>query len=98
MRGRTDSLPYRPISVIPVVSKVFEKIVNDQLDQHLNDNELLSSCQSGVRFLHSTITALLEATNNRSVKGTVSRVAHARLFASRSTHAVISRHYRQVIW
>ena len=29
-----------------------------------------------------------------SVKGTVSRVAHARLSASRSTHAVIFRHYR----
>ena len=28
------------------------------------------------------------------IKGTVSRVAHARLSASRSTHAVISRHYR----
>ena len=36
---------YRPISVIPVVSKVFEKIVYDQLYQYLNDNKLLSSCQ-----------------------------------------------------
>ena len=30
----------------------------------------------------------------RALKGTVSRVAHARLSASRSSHAVISRHYR----
>ena len=56
---------YRPISVIPVVSKVFEKIVYDQLYQYLlNDNKLLSSCQSGFRFLHSTLTTLLEATNS----------------------------------
>ena len=58
---------YRPISVIPVVLKVFEKIVYDQLYQYLNDNQLLSSCQSGFRTLHSTLTALLEATNSWSV-------------------------------
>ena len=58
---------YRPISVIPVVSKVFEKNVYDQLYQYLNDNQLLSSCQSGFRSLHSTLTVLLEATNSWSV-------------------------------
>ena len=61
-----DMIP-SPISVIPVVSKVFEKIVYDQLYQYLNDNQLLSSCQSGFRSLHSTLTALLEATNSWSV-------------------------------
>ena len=64
---KSDLNDYRPISVIPVVSKVFEKIVYDQLYQYLNDNQLLSSCQSGFRSLHSTLTALLEATNSWSV-------------------------------
>ena len=64
---KSDLNNYRPISVIPVVSKVFEKIVYDQLYQYLNDNQLLSSCQSGFRSLHSTLTALLEATNSWSV-------------------------------
>ena len=64
---KSDLNNYRPISVIPVVSKVFEKIVYDQLYQYLNDNKLLSSCQSGFRSLHSTLTALLEATNSWSV-------------------------------
>ena len=42
-------------------------IVYDQLYQYLNDNKLLSSCQSGFRSLHNTLTALLEATNSWSV-------------------------------
>ena len=64
---KSDLNNYRPISVITVVSRVFEKIVYDQLYQYLNDNQLLSSCQSGFRSLHSTLTALLEATNSWSV-------------------------------
>ena len=27
---------YRPVSVLPVVSKVFEKIMHDQISQHIN--------------------------------------------------------------
>ena len=65
--SKSDINNYRPISVIPVVSKVLEKLVYDQLHHYLNDNKLLSSCQSGFSSLHSTNTALLEATNNWSV-------------------------------
>ena len=58
---------YRPISVIPTVAKIFETIVYDQLYNYLNENNLLISCQSGFRSLHSTLTALIETTNNWSV-------------------------------
>ena len=52
-----DLNDYRPINVIPAGSKVFEKkIVYGQLYQYLNDNKLLSSCQSGFRSLGSTLT------------------------------------------
>ena len=59
---------YRPISIIPAVSKFFEKVIFDQLYAYLNDNNLLSQCQSGFQSLYSTLTALLEATNDRWVK------------------------------
>ena len=44
-----------------------KKIVYNQLYHYLNENKLLLSCPSGFRSLHSTLTALLEATNDWSV-------------------------------
>ena len=64
--AKTDLNSYTPISVIPLVSMIFEKIIYDQLYAYLNNNDLLNNCQSGFRSLHSTLTALLEATNNWS--------------------------------
>ena len=55
---------YRPISIIPVVAKVFERIIYDQAHAFLTNNNILSNCPSGFRCLHSTVTALLEATND----------------------------------
>ena len=55
---------YRPISVIPLIAQIFEKLVYDQLYHYLNTNNLLSDCQSEFWSLHSTQSALLEATNN----------------------------------
>lgn len=64
---RTDVNNYRPISVVPTIAKIFEKIIHDQLYSYLNVNELLAPCQSGFRSMHSTTTALLEATNTWSL-------------------------------
>ena len=62
--NRSDLNNYRPISVIPVVAKVFERIIYDQLYNHLTIHKLISRHQSGFRRLHSTITALLEVTDS----------------------------------
>jgi hypothetical protein len=61
---RRDLNNYRPISIIPVVAKVFERIIYDQIYAFLTDNNLLCNSQSGFRCLHSTVTALLESTKN----------------------------------
>ncbi|CAB3977219.1 Hypothetical predicted protein [Paramuricea clavata] len=54
---------YGPMSVLPVIAKVFEKVVFDQTYNFLNNNDLLSKEQSGFRHLHSTLTAMLDATD-----------------------------------
>lgn len=49
---------YRPISIIPVVSKVFEGLLNKPVINYLEDNSLFSICQFGFRKGFSTIEAV----------------------------------------
>ena len=60
---RDDLNNYRPISVISVIAKVFERIVYDQLHAYLEEHNIICKYQSGFRAIHSTVTALLEATD-----------------------------------
>ena len=60
----SDLNNYRRISVISVIAKVFERIFYDQLYNFLNNEDIISTHQSSFRSLHSTVTALLEATDN----------------------------------
>ena len=53
--------------MISVVVKIFEKVIYEQVYECFNENGLLSNHQFGFRSLHSTVTALLEATNSWSV-------------------------------
>ena len=50
----TDMDNYRPISVLPVVSKVLERVVHHQLHSFLSEHKLLSPFQCGFRRNHST--------------------------------------------
>ena len=61
---KTEKSNYRPISVLPVISRLFEKLVFDQLYQHMKENGLFSSDQSGFLRLHSTLTCLLKNTDD----------------------------------
>ena len=56
---------YRPISVLSGASRLFEKLVHDQLLEFLTANNLLSNNQFACRKLHSTITSLLNVTDTR---------------------------------
>ena len=59
----TEKSNYRPISVLPVISKLFEKLVFNQLYLYMKDNGLFTSDQSGFLRLHSTLTCLLKMSN-----------------------------------
>ena len=50
---------FRPISVLPVLSKVFERHIATSLRSHLKENNLLYGLQSGFRKSFSTETALI---------------------------------------
>jgi hypothetical protein len=54
---------YRPVSILPSISKVFEKIMHTQIYDYLNENKLLYVSQYGFRALHSTELATLELIN-----------------------------------
>ena len=62
--ARDDCSNYRPISVLPVLSRAFEKVVYNQLYDYLDSNRLIYKHQSGFRSLHSVFTSLMAATND----------------------------------
>ena len=65
---------FRPISILPTLSKALERIVHKQLTDYLNEHNLFDKHQSGFRTGHNVTTALLkvnedirEASDNRKV-------------------------------
>ena len=50
---------YRPVSLLPFVSKTLERAIYNQLSSYLNHNNRLDHHQSGFKAGHSTETALL---------------------------------------
>ena len=55
----TEAVNYRPISIVPVITKIVERAVHQQVYRYLPQNHLLSATQHGFRPRHSTETALI---------------------------------------
>jgi len=59
----SNPLNYRPISLLPCLSKFLERIVFNRIYEHLTTNHLLSDKQSGYRPHHSTQLQLAHMTH-----------------------------------
>ncbi|MCG8110902.1 MAG: reverse transcriptase family protein, partial [Candidatus Thiodiazotropha taylori] len=62
--SKSDPSNYRPISILPTISKIFENHVNKHLMGYLHKYSLLNDSQSGFRPKHSCQSALIKLTDH----------------------------------
>ena len=63
-KSRTEIINYRPVSLLPVISKVLEKIVNNRIVKFLTKNKVFYEGQYGFRSNRSTTDAILDFMGN----------------------------------
>lgn len=61
-KTKAEVSSYRPISLLPTISKVFEKVINRRLLDHVNSENIIPKFQFGFRSNHSTIHQLTRIT------------------------------------
>ena len=66
--SKTNPQNYRPISLLPFLSKIIERIVHDQTEEFLSKNKLLYRLQSGFRKKYSKNTCLGHLTDKITTK------------------------------
>ena len=62
--NKEDVANYRPVSLLPVTGKIFEKILHYQLVNFLDDNDFLSDKQNGFRKDRSTLGSIVNFTSD----------------------------------
>ena len=55
---------YRPVSLLPICSKIFERIIYDNMLKYFLDNNLITPKQSGFRPGDSCINQVLSITHD----------------------------------
>ena len=73
---KTELLNYRPISILNSFSKILEKVIHNQLQDHLNKHGILAQEQFGFRpnsttneAMYKLINETLNALNNKLIVG-----------------------------
>ena len=62
-RSRSDANNYRPILVVSVFPRILERIVHNQIYEHLKATKALTMSQSAFQKCCSTITSLIDSTD-----------------------------------
>ena len=61
--SKIDPSNYRPISILPIPMKVFEKIIHKQVADFIFQHNFLNDRQSGFRKMYSTTSAVLDVSD-----------------------------------
>ena len=61
---KTKADNYRPLSVLPAISKVMEYYIKEQIYEYLEENNIITHTQHAFRTGHSTTTCLLKLTED----------------------------------
>lgn len=64
IKNPTELGHIRPISLLPVISKIFEKILAWQIRNYVKERNIYPDFQSGFRTAHSTTTAILKVVDD----------------------------------
>ena len=62
--SRSDPSNYRPISLLPIIGRVFEKILSNQLNNFCDNHKVIPDQQFGFRRNSSCESALIKITND----------------------------------
>lgn len=68
--GKDHSLPgsYRPITLLPTIGKIFEKLILSRMSEFESENQILKNQQFGFRSKHSTTQQVLRITETISLR------------------------------
>ena len=72
---KTEFNNYRPISLLPQLSKILEKLYNNRLSKFVTNSNVLNSCQYGFREGFSTSHALVELMSK--ITNSLNKIKHS---------------------